>query len=207
VKTLLVAAAVALLASAVIGDAAVPDATGTIHACRKVSGRQIGALRVIDTDAGQGCTAKEAPLAWSQGLASSLEKQQAATSDPNNPGVVTLTISPTTQYMVTTQFNVWNIDGAQPPFLVQCAVTARGATGDTISIGNPAWLRVTTSDSNQPAGTLSVNGLLGLFRSESWTSISATCVPFNVSTTIQFAATIDAVPVPTVQYQSSSAND
>jgi hypothetical protein len=109
VKTLLAATAAVLLASAVVGDASVPDASGTIHACRKVSGTRIGALRVVDTDAGQGCTAKEASIAWSQGLASALEKQAATTSDPNNPGVVTRAISPTSEYMAIAQLNVWNL--------------------------------------------------------------------------------------------------
>jgi hypothetical protein len=46
-----------------IAYAAIPDSKGVIHGCyMKVNGQ----LRVIDTDAGGGCTAGEKPLDWNQ---------------------------------------------------------------------------------------------------------------------------------------------
>jgi hypothetical protein len=44
--------------------ASIPDASGVIHGCRKTSG---GALRVIDTGAGQTCMANETALNWEAG--------------------------------------------------------------------------------------------------------------------------------------------
>src|SRR5205823_3482798 len=41
--------------------ASIPDAAGVIHACRNTS---TGALRVIDTNAGQTCTSSETALQW-----------------------------------------------------------------------------------------------------------------------------------------------
>jgi hypothetical protein len=46
-----------------VADASIPDASGAIHACYSLKD---GALRVIDTDAGQTCGGKETPLSWSQ---------------------------------------------------------------------------------------------------------------------------------------------
>jgi hypothetical protein len=51
-------AAIALIAST--AWAVIPDASGTIHACYAPD----GALRVIDTDAGQSCKKNERPLEW-----------------------------------------------------------------------------------------------------------------------------------------------
>jgi hypothetical protein len=53
-------AAVAVLVGGGIAYATIPDSTGKIHACYKLSG---GALRVIDSG---GCLTSEAPLSWSQ---------------------------------------------------------------------------------------------------------------------------------------------
>jgi hypothetical protein len=58
-------AIVVLLGGGLIAQAAIPDSAGVIHACRKNSG---GALRVIDTDAGQTCMANETALNWRQGV-------------------------------------------------------------------------------------------------------------------------------------------
>jgi hypothetical protein len=57
------ALAVVLVLAASVAVASIPDANGVIHGCRKNSG---GALRVIDTDAGQTCMANETALSWSQ---------------------------------------------------------------------------------------------------------------------------------------------
>ncbi len=47
--------------------AAIPDANGVIHACYNTTPRQSGALRVIDTDAGQTCNSTyETPLNFNQ---------------------------------------------------------------------------------------------------------------------------------------------
>jgi len=43
--------------------ASIPDSAGVIHGCRKTSG---GALRVIDSDAGQQCAGNETALNWNQ---------------------------------------------------------------------------------------------------------------------------------------------
>jgi hypothetical protein len=45
-----------------VAYATIPDSSGVIHACYG----PLGVLRVIDTDAGQHCTANEKPLSWSQ---------------------------------------------------------------------------------------------------------------------------------------------
>ena len=58
-RAVLVAAAVALIGAG-IAYATIPDSSGKIHACYKLSG---GALRVIDSGA---CLSSEAPLTWSQ---------------------------------------------------------------------------------------------------------------------------------------------
>src|SRR6266545_7667948 len=59
-------AAVALLVmlgTAAIGWASIPDSAGVIHGCRH---RQTGALRVINSDAGQRCSRQERALSWNQ---------------------------------------------------------------------------------------------------------------------------------------------
>jgi hypothetical protein len=43
--------------------AAIPDSAGVIHGCRQNNN---GALRVIDSDAGQQCSGNETPLNWNQ---------------------------------------------------------------------------------------------------------------------------------------------
>jgi hypothetical protein len=50
--------------------AAIPDGqTGVVHACYKLGARKPGALRVIDAQSGQHCTAgSEKPLDWTSGL-------------------------------------------------------------------------------------------------------------------------------------------
>jgi hypothetical protein len=63
VKKRLVLLTVALLLVGGIAYASIPDANGVIHGCRKNSG---GALRVIDTDAGQTCAGNETALSWNQ---------------------------------------------------------------------------------------------------------------------------------------------
>jgi hypothetical protein len=65
-RTVILAAAavVIVLTVAVAAVASIPDNRGVIHGCRDI---KTGALRVIDTDAGQTCTKNEAPLNWSQG--------------------------------------------------------------------------------------------------------------------------------------------
>jgi hypothetical protein len=64
-KTLVVLAGLAMLilAAAAVAVAAIPDSSGVIHGCRNT---RTGALRVIDTDAGQACTSVEAALNWQQ---------------------------------------------------------------------------------------------------------------------------------------------
>jgi hypothetical protein len=58
-RVVLIAAAVALVGAG-IAYATIPDSSGKIHACYKLSG---GALRVIDSGS---CLSSEAPLSWSQ---------------------------------------------------------------------------------------------------------------------------------------------
>src|SRR5689334_15302437 len=63
-KKLVVGAVIGtILLAGGVAWAAVPDANGVIHGCRNTS---TGALRVIDTAAGQTCTASEAALNWGQ---------------------------------------------------------------------------------------------------------------------------------------------
>jgi hypothetical protein len=63
--TLALAGAVAALALASIGFAAIPDGGGVIHGCYKTD---TGALRVYDTAAGtvKSCTSKETSLDWNK---------------------------------------------------------------------------------------------------------------------------------------------
>ena len=63
--TLALAGAVAALALASIGWAAIPDNSGVIHGCYK---KDSGALRVYDetTNVPKKCTDKESPLDWNQ---------------------------------------------------------------------------------------------------------------------------------------------
>jgi hypothetical protein len=60
---IVVAALLVVLVAAVAAAASIPDAQGVIHACRD---RKSGALRVIDTEAGQSCSSREAALTWNQ---------------------------------------------------------------------------------------------------------------------------------------------
>jgi hypothetical protein len=93
-KTLVLAATVlCVIAGTVVAAAAIPDANGVIHACRKNNG---GTLRVIDTDAGQTCASNETALNWSQtgpqgppgagGISGLHVVSQNFTAPPNNPG-------------------------------------------------------------------------------------------------------------------------
>jgi hypothetical protein len=52
-----------VLAGTAVAAAAIPDSNGVIHACRDL---RSGVLRVIDNEAGQSCTNKEAELTWNQ---------------------------------------------------------------------------------------------------------------------------------------------
>jgi hypothetical protein len=53
----------AVLAGTTAAVASIPDSSGVIHACRSTKG---GALRAIDSDAGQTCSKDEAALNWNQ---------------------------------------------------------------------------------------------------------------------------------------------
>jgi hypothetical protein len=56
-------AVVLVAVGATVAVAAIPDANGVIHGCRDT---RTGALRVIDSEAGQTCGSKEAALNWNQ---------------------------------------------------------------------------------------------------------------------------------------------
>jgi hypothetical protein len=60
--TSIVAGAVAVAAVTGVGYAAIPSSNGTITACRDSK----GALKVIDAEAGQTCSANQQPLTWNQ---------------------------------------------------------------------------------------------------------------------------------------------
>jgi hypothetical protein len=62
-RTAVVVAAMLVLASGAVALAAIPGANGVITGCRDT---RTGALRVIDAEAGQTCTAKESALTWNQ---------------------------------------------------------------------------------------------------------------------------------------------
>lgn len=68
VKKLAVAAGLAVVAATVggvVAYASVPSADGTITACVAKSG---GAVRIVDTDAGQTCTTAETKVSWGSGM-------------------------------------------------------------------------------------------------------------------------------------------
>lgn len=66
VLALTIGGAVFGIATAV--QASIPDSSGVIHACRNTqpSLGTLGAVRVVDTDAGQACRPGEVPLVWNQ---------------------------------------------------------------------------------------------------------------------------------------------
>jgi hypothetical protein len=57
-----------MLVSAGIAVASIPDSSGVIHGCYLTSGNPNirGALRVIDTEAGQTCSSSETAIEWNQ---------------------------------------------------------------------------------------------------------------------------------------------
>jgi len=57
------AALVLVVAASTVALASIPDSSGVIHGCRN---KATGALRVIDSDAGQRCLPTEAALTWNQ---------------------------------------------------------------------------------------------------------------------------------------------
>jgi hypothetical protein len=57
------AAVILTVAASTAALASIPDGNGVIHGCRN---KVTGALRVIDTDAGQRCAPTEAALTWNQ---------------------------------------------------------------------------------------------------------------------------------------------
>jgi hypothetical protein len=73
------ASAVALLAAGVVW-AAIPDGTGTIHACQSPSDKS---LRVVDTGA---CAKGEAPVSWSQNAVRGPQGPQGPQGQPGNAG-------------------------------------------------------------------------------------------------------------------------
>jgi hypothetical protein len=58
-----IAAVLVAIVGAGIAVAAIPDANGVIHGCRD---NKTGALRVIDSEAGQECGSRETALNWNQ---------------------------------------------------------------------------------------------------------------------------------------------
>jgi hypothetical protein len=62
-RTVVLAIAVAALASGGIAWATIPDSSGVIHGCYQT---KQGTLRVIDTDKGQSCSSNESALNWNK---------------------------------------------------------------------------------------------------------------------------------------------
>jgi len=73
--------AAAMLVVGSVAWATVPDGGGVIHACLKN-----GAVRIVDTDAGQSCKASEQPLDWNvagqPGAPGGVSGYQLRTGDP-----------------------------------------------------------------------------------------------------------------------------
>jgi hypothetical protein len=59
-----------ILASTVMASATVPDGSGVFHACYLTSGAagEVGKARIVDSGAGQACTASETAVTWRRGL-------------------------------------------------------------------------------------------------------------------------------------------
>jgi hypothetical protein len=91
VLTALGCAGILSLAGLGIASAAIPDNSGTIHACYKVPVPRHGApLQVIDTEAGGTCGGGYAPLTWNAGPAHLSETVETAQMQafglPGSPG-------------------------------------------------------------------------------------------------------------------------
>ena len=73
------------LASAAAALAGIPDGDGIIHACFKSASTNQGALRVIDTDAGQTCGSSETPIQWQ---ATSPDVPRISVGQAAGPGII-----------------------------------------------------------------------------------------------------------------------
>jgi hypothetical protein len=85
--------AIAVLAIAGVGDAAIPSGNGTISACKDNK----GAVKVIDTEAGQSCPANQQLLNWNQ------QGPAGPQGAPGTPGVSGVQLVTTTQPSNATQ--------------------------------------------------------------------------------------------------------
>jgi hypothetical protein len=135
-RSAILAAAVALLVLGGVAYASIPDANGVIHGCRKNSG---GALRVIDSDAGQTCAGSETALNWSQtgppGL-SGLERVQADSGVSIQPGdtATVLAQCPTGKKAIAGGF----VNIAWTNIVVSRSQQSGDSTGWTTTFANPS---------------------------------------------------------------------
>ena len=118
------AGALAALALASLGWAAIPNAGGVIHGCYD---KNSGQLRVTDTDTSspKACTAKEAALTWSQQGPQGLQGPQGSQGTPGPAGPAGLS----GVHMVTGQLGPWNTSGIH-----QLSVHCPG-TEDVLGVG------------------------------------------------------------------------
>ena len=128
--TLALAGAVATLALASIGWAAIPDNGGVIHGCYK---KDTGALRVYDTAASpvKSCTTKEAPLDWNQqgGVTDAYINYStglALVTDTSWPGTVVSSRSvPAGSYMFLANLVLKGLYNSYPSGTTACQLVAR----------------------------------------------------------------------------------
>ena len=93
--------------------AQIPDAAGTIKACYT---RTTGALRVVDVESGQVCSAEEAPLSWNAGPApipkiTEVRETNPVTvpeGEPTTVGKATVTLTDTSDLVTTSTMTMLN---------------------------------------------------------------------------------------------------
>lgn len=126
--------------------AAIPSSDGTIHACYKT---KTGVIRAIDAEAHQSCTAKEAPLTWSQGAQESAPTPALAIL--NDDGTLNKAAS---RGVVSIKLVFFEVPTSQPPeaYSVCFALSTPPAWGTTSGGG---YLDVSTSPIPSDKSTLS----------------------------------------------------
>ena len=128
--TLALAGALATLALASIGWAAIPDSSSVIHGCYK---KDTGALRVYDqtTNVPKKCTDKEAPLDWNQqgGVTDAYINYStglALVTDTSWPGTVVSSRSvPAGSYMFLANLVLKGLYNSYPSGTTACQLVAR----------------------------------------------------------------------------------
>jgi hypothetical protein len=142
-RTGLAIAAVLVAVTGGVAYATIPAADGVIHGC--YSNRD-GKLRVVDTEAGQGCVDRETALDWNQqgppgppGPSDTyFVGNQSASLTVGGSAIVARLALPAGKYLLTASFRVRGNDPAQPTF-VRCDLTwTEVYAGKNVEVGYPS---------------------------------------------------------------------